>query len=208
MKERRWRAWAGAIALCGWSGLILQVVLAAERAHGLTPALWRLSIFFTILSNLVTAIVFTGIALGSLRLRHPLLLAGLAMAMGLTGAVFELMLRRIVHPTGWRLVTNALLHDAMPLLTVGAWLFLAEKGRLRARDPWLIAIFPILYLGYALMRGATGGFYPYPFIDPGKIGWAGVAGYVLAISAAFLLFGHLMVVLDRRLARKSPPLPR
>lgn len=203
MTERHWRGWAAAIALCGWSGLVLQVVLAALRDHSVSAAIWRLSIFFTILANLTTAIVFTGIAFGSLKLRHPRLLAGLAMAMALTGAVFELMLRRVVHPTGWRLVTNALLHDAMPLLTVGAWLVLAEKGQLRARDPWLIAIFPVAYLGYALIRGATGDFYPYPFIDPGKIGWAGVSAYVLGISIAFLLFGHLMVLLDRRLARRS-----
>jgi hypothetical protein len=203
MSERRWRLWAAAIAACGWSGLILQVVLAALRVHGLAPALWRLSIFFTILSNLTTAIVFTGIALGSVKLRHPLLLAGLAMTMALVGAVFELMLRRIVHPTGWRLVTNALLHDAVPLLTVAAWLFLAEKGRLRSRDPWLIAIFPIVYLGYALLRGATGGFYPYPFIDPGKIGWGGVTAYVITISAVFLLFGQLMVLLDRKLGARG-----
>jgi hypothetical protein len=203
MTERHWRSWAAAIALCGWSGLVLQVVLAALRDHSVSAAIWRLSIFFTILANLTTAIVFTGIAFGSLKLRHPRLLAGLAMAMALTGAVFELMLRRVVHPTGWRLVTNALLHDAMPLLTVGAWLVLAEKGQLRARDPWLIAIFPVAYLGYALIRGATGNFYPYPFIDPGKIGWAGVSAYVLGISVAFLLFGHLMVLLDRRLARRG-----
>ncbi|PZU09222.1 Pr6Pr family membrane protein [Sphingomonas sp.] len=208
MSERRWRLWAAVIALCGWSGLILEIILVTLRLHGLTPALWRLSIYFTILSNLTTAIVFTGIARGSVKLRHPLLLAGLALTMALVGAVFELMLRRVVHPTGWRLVTNALLHDAVPLLTVAAWLFLAEKGRLRARDPWLIAIFPVVYLGYALLRGATGGFYPYPFIDPGRIGWAGVSAYVVTISALFLLFGHLMVLLDRRLGRRaSPPGP-
>lgn len=204
MQERRWRMWAAAIALCGWSGLILQVVLMVLSLHSVPLALWRLSIFFTILSNLTTALVFTGIALGSIRLRHPLLIAGLAMTMALVGAVFELLLRRTLHPTGWKLVTNALLHDAVPLLTVGAWLFLAEKGKLRARDPFLIALFPIVYLGYALVRGAMGGFYPYPFIDPRKIGWLGVTGYVIAISAAFLLFGHLMVRLDARLARRVP----
>ncbi|NIJ08854.1 hypothetical protein FHS31_002478 [Sphingomonas vulcanisoli] len=203
MTERKWRAWAAAIATAGWSGLILQVTLSSLRLHSFEQALWWLSIFFTILSNLTVAIVFTLIALGSTRLRHPLVMAGLAMTMALVGAVFELMLRRIIHPTGWRLVTNALLHDAVPLLTIGAWLMLAEKGRLRRRDPWLIAIFPIVYLGYALIRGATGGFYPYPFIDPGRIGWAGVTAYVLAISAAFLIFGHLLVLLDGYLARRS-----
>ncbi|MDO6415151.1 Pr6Pr family membrane protein [Sphingomonas sp. BIUV-7] len=202
MMERRWRLWAGAIALCGWSGLIMEVFLVFARYHALAPTLWRLALFFTMLSNLTVAIVFTGIAFGAPRLRHPLLIGGLAMTMALVGSVFELMLRRILHPTGWRLVSSALLHDAVPLLTVGAWFFLAEKGRLRARDPWLIAIFPIVYLGYALVRGATGGDYPYPFIDPRKIGWAGVSAYVIGISAAFLVCGHLMVLLDRRLGRR------
>ena len=203
MTDRRWRGWAAAIAAAGWSGLILQVILSTFYWGSWEAAVWRLSIFFTILSNLTTAIVFTLIAFGSTKLRHPRLMAGLALTMALVGAVFELMLRRIVHPTGWRLVTNALLHDAVPLLTMAAWFLLAEKGQLRARDPWLIAIFPIVYLGYALLRGATGGFYPYPFIDPGRVGWLGVTGYVLAISAAFLTFAYLMVLLDGYLSRRS-----
>ena len=203
MTEKKWRGWAAVIAAAGWSGLILQFALSTMRWGSVAGAVWRLSIFFTILSNLTTAVIFTLIALGSTRLRHPLVLAGLALTMALVGAVFELMLRRVVHPTGWRLVTNALLHDAVPLLTMAAWIMLAEKGRLRRRDPWLIAIFPIIYLGYALIRGATGGFYPYPFIDPGRIGWGGVLAYVLAISVAFLLFAHGMVWLDGWLARRG-----
>jgi hypothetical protein len=200
--QPRWRLWAAAIATCGWAGLILQTWLIVERLHSLAAALWRLSIFFTILSNLAVAIVYTAIALGSRRLRHPLLIAALALIMALVGAVFELMLRKTLHLSGWRLVCNGLLHDAVPLLAVGAWLVLAEKGHLRARDPWLIALAPILYLGYALLRGATDGFYPYPFIDPGKIGWLGVTFYVIAISAIFLMVGHLMVKLDQRLASR------
>jgi hypothetical protein len=205
VSSAHWRSWAAAVAICGWAGLILQVALVIERDHGLLPALWRLSLFFTILSNLVVAVIYSAIALGSRRLRHPRLIAGLALTMTLVGAVFELMLRRALHLSGWRTVTNGLLHDAVPLLAAGAWLFLAEKGRLRPRDPWLIAIFPIVYLGYALLRGSTGGFYPYPFIDPGKKGWLGVGLYVLGISATFLIVGHLMVLLDRRLGRSVTP---
>ncbi len=198
----RWRLWAGAIAIAGWSGLILQTLLIFLRVHDWEATLWRLSGFFTILSNLLVAVLFTGIALGRTRWRHPQLVAAAALTMALVGAVFELMLRRQLHLSGWRLVTNALLHDAVPLLTAGAWLFLAEKGRLRKRDPWLIAAFPIAYLGYALIRGAIGGWYPYPFIDPTRIGWGGVTLYVIWISAVFLGVGHLMVLLDGRLARR------
>ena len=201
--ERRWRLLAGLIALCAWAGLGAELILSFAHVHSLTLALWRLALFFTILSNLLVAIVFTGIALGSMRLRHPLLLGGLAMTMALVGSVFELMLRRLLDPHGWRAFSTGLLHDAVPLLTAAAWFFLAEKGRLRARDPWLIALFPIAYLGYALIRGALGGTYPYPFINPDKIGWTGVAAYVVGLSAAFLIFAHLLVKLDGWLARRN-----
>jgi hypothetical protein len=199
---RRWRLWAASIAAAGWTGLILQTALIFLRVHSWETTLWRLSAFFTILSNMVVVVLFTGIALGRERWRHPQLIAAAALTMALVGAVFELMLRRQLHLSGWRLVTNALLHDAVPLLTAGAWLFLAEKGRLRKRDPWLIALFPIGYLGYALVRGSIDGWYPYPFIDPTKIGWGGVTLYVIGISAVFLGVGHLMVMLDGRLSRR------
>jgi len=201
--QYRWRIWSASVAVCAWAGLALQTFLVIERVGSVALAIWRLSIFFTILSNFTVAVIYTGIALGSQRLRHPLIIAGLALTMALVGAVFELMLRRILHLSGWRYVTNALLHDAVPILSVWAWLVLAEKGRLRYRDPWLIAIFPIVYLFYALIRGATGGFYPYPFIDPGKIGWLGVTAYVIGISTVFLLVGHGMVLLDGWLARRT-----
>lgn len=202
-RDRQWRLLATLIALCAWTGLLTELTLSVAHVHSLRLALWRQALFFTILSNLTVAIVFTGIALGSVRLRHPLLIGGLAMTMALVGTVFELMLRRLLDPHGWRMIATGLLHDAVPLLTAAAWFFLAEKGRLRARDPWLIALFPIVYLGYALLRGALGGTYPYPFINPDKLGWMGVAAYVAAISAVFLIFAHLMVTLDGWLARRA-----
>ncbi|UAK23471.1 Pr6Pr family membrane protein [Sphingomonas nostoxanthinifaciens] len=201
MNDLRWRVWAAVIAACAWTGMTIQFFSVWGRVGSATLALWRMSIFFTIISNLTVGIVFGLIALGMVRLRHPLLIGGLALTMALVGAVFELMLRGVLHLTGWRIVSNSLLHDAVPLLTCAVWVMLAEKGRLRARDPWIIAIFPILYLVYALVRGAIGGIYPYPFLDGPKIGWEKVSLTVLAISVAFLVCGHLMVMLDRRLAR-------
>lgn len=198
----RWRVWATSIAACAWTGLALQFWLLLARMGNVAEVVWRLLLFFTILSNLTVAVAFTLIALGSLRLRHPLLIAGLALTMALVGIVFELLLRKTLHLAGWGLVANALLHDAVPLLTLGAWLVLAEKGRLRARDPWIIALFPVTYLFYALIRGATEGLYPYPFLDLHKLGWQGVLPTVLGITVAFLIFGHLMVVLDRYLGRR------
>lgn len=200
LTDRRWRLWAAAIALAAWSGLAIQFVRVTLRTGSPLAALWRMSLFFTDIANATTAIVFTLIALGAVRLRHPLLTAGLALAMLLVGLVFELFLRRLVDLSGWRLVNNVLLHDVVPLLTAGAWLALAEKGRLRSRDPWIIALFPILYLGWALLRGRLGGTYPYPFLDGPSIGWGHVALWVAGIAAAFLVTAYALVALDRWLA--------
>jgi len=197
MTDRRWRLWAVLIALSAWSGLILQLVLVTARVGSVTMAMWRMAIFFTIISNLTVAIVYSCIAFGFVRFRHPLLIAGLALTMLLVGSVFELMLRPVLHLSGWRLVSNALEHDVVPILAVINWLILAEKGTLRARDPWIIAIFPVAYLIYALIRAHIEGFYPYPFIDIPKIGWPAAIGYILAISGAFLVCGYLMVAVDR-----------
>ena len=49
----------------------------------------------------------------------------------------------------------------------------------------------------------TGGKFPYPFMNPVKIGWAGVAAYAVALAAGFLITGHAILWLDRRLGRNS-----
>jgi hypothetical protein len=202
MDDRRWRLWGAAIALCAWSGVILQLVRVTIRLGSVIGAVERLSLFFTTISNLAVAIVYSLIALGLVRFRHPLLVAGLALTMLMVGAVFELMLRAHVPMDGLKWLNNLILHDIVPALCVAAYLVRARKGQLRARDPWIMALFPLFYLLYALVRGAIGGVYPYPFLDPVRIGWHGVALYVLGISVIFLAMGHLMVALDRRLARR------
>lgn len=202
MHDRRWRAWSAIIALVAWSGVILQFIRVSIRLGSMAGALGWLSLFFTTISNLTVAIVYSLIALGLVRFRHPLLIAGLALTMLLVGAVFEILLRPHMDLHGLKLLNNAILHDIVPILCVAAWLMLADKGLLRWRDPWIIALFPIAYLLYALVRGAIGGLYPYPFLDPVRIGWAGVLGAVAGISVAFLAIGHLMILLDRTLARR------
>jgi hypothetical protein len=57
---------------------------------------------------------------------------------------------------------------------------------------------PLLYLLYALLRGALSGIYPYPFLDATRIGWTRVTLNAGAIAAAFILVSFLLVAFDRR----------
>jgi membrane protease YdiL (CAAX protease family) len=75
---------------------------------------------------------------------------------------------------------------------------------------WLA--WPLVYLAYSLVRGAVVDWYPYPFLDPDESGgYAGVAGYALAILAAFTAVGlalHWWATHERRAGARTPALAR
>ena len=58
------------------------------------------------------------------------------------------------------------------------------------------AILAQLWLGVILVRGATDGWVPYPFLDPAT-GYGKVAVYCLVIAAVTILFGYGVYALSR-----------
>lgn len=55
------------------------------------------------------------------------------------------------------------------------------------RDVGVEFVFPLAYVVYSLARGASIGWYPYPFLNPAIVGgYGGVALYVVGIIATFL----------------------
>jgi hypothetical protein len=89
----------------------------------------------------------------------------------------------------------------MPLLFVLDWLLFVPKGTLRFRDipTWLV--FPAIYVAWTFLHGAVSGFYPYPFVDVGALGYARVGLNVIGLFALFLLLGIAMTTLDHLLSR-------
>jgi hypothetical protein len=190
------------IALIAWAGLIIQFTATFAGAGSLGETLWILTRFFTVLTNLVVAVTFTAIALG--RRVSNFLMGGVTLAIVLVGLVYALLLRGLVHLSGGAVLADLLLHKIVPLLVPLYWLFLAPKGDLRWRDPWLWTLYPLLYFAYALARGLAGDKYPYPFMDVTMIGWPHTAINAAAIAAAFVIAGHALVWLDRRRVVKAP----
>jgi hypothetical protein len=198
------RAFAGLIAFVAWGGLVIQAGASTSTYGSFAVAVWHLSLFFTILTNGALAVTFTGIALGKPAFGRPSLLGGVTLSILLVGLAYSLLLAGTQTLTGGDKYANVVMHYAVPLLGPLFWLICAPKGALRARDPLVWAIYPLAYLAYALIRGGYGGFYPYYFLNPGKIGWTAVVGYVAVIAAGFLIAGYLIVWLDRRLAKAGP----
>ncbi len=125
--------------------------------------------FFTILTNLLVAVALTASLWPRSRMgsffSRPSLTAALAAYIATVGIIYSLLLREMWNPEGLQKSADILLHDVVPLLFVAGWLFAFSKARLPWKIvlPWLV--YPLAYLGFALIRGALTGRYPYPFID-------------------------------------------
>ncbi len=161
---------------------------------------WVLVRYFTVLTNLLVAVVMSGIALGSPRFNSPFVIGGTTLAIVLVGAVYMVLLRGKVELSSGALLADVILHQVIPALTVSFWLLLAPKAGLRWRDPLLWSVYPLIYLTYALLRGGIERKYPYPFIDVARIGWPQAFANSAAIAVLFLIAGLILVFLGRRLA--------
>ena len=67
------------------------------------------------------------------------------------------------------------------------------------RARWLA--FPFLWLSYTLVRGEAEDWYPYPFVDVSKLGYDGVLGRSVGLTAGFALAGAVVLWLGNRRAR-------
>lgn len=195
---------AGVVAATGLLGLALQfgLIIATTTASGGAPAraVFNFFCFFTILSNAIVAAVLTRAALG--RAPSAAILGAATLYIAVVGITYSLALRHIWNPQGWQLIADRVLHDVVPVLAALFWLVFVPKGRLSVRiiPAWLI--FPIGYLVWSLARGAVDGWYPYYFIDAGKLGYAVMARNALAITALFALVALVVVGLDRLLRQR------
>ncbi|MFN6955334.1 MAG: Pr6Pr family membrane protein [Acetobacteraceae bacterium] len=199
------RALAAVTAAVALASLVLQAWLLAgdtvARGGTIGGALFVLSGYFTILTNLVVAGVSAALARGA---RLPeWLTAGTALWIGFVGAVYHLMLAHLYDLRGWWAVADAGLHTAVPLLYLALWAWLLPKRGLRWRHvlPW--AAFPLAYAAQALLRGELTGWYPYPFLDVSRLGLAQVLWNAAELTALFLAGGALLVAAVKALGRRA-----
>jgi hypothetical protein len=145
--------------------------------------------YFTILSNILGAVVFLIGGIGLLRggAGAPDLLRGAAaLYLVITGVVYGVALAHYDTPQviPW---VNAVVHKVTPLVFLLDWLLDPPRRPLRmprAAVAWLA--FPVVFLGYSLARGPVAQWYPYPFLDPREHGYGRVAFSCVIVAAAFV----------------------
>jgi hypothetical protein len=162
--------------------------------------------YFTNLSNLFAALVMLVGAIYLIQHREPTptedLVRGASVAgMVVVGIVFSILLRDedLGSLLPW---VNTTLHYIMPVVVAIDWLYQPPKSNLALGQIQYWLIFPLIYLGYTLTRGAIISWYPYPFLNPANVGgYGGVLLYSLAILLLFLVASWILIMLGNRLRR-------
>ena len=158
--------------------------------------------FLTVQGNLIGAAVA---AIGAVRLllRAPATTAwtvvrwSAATYLVVVGLVYWLLLAPLGAAGGvavpW---ANLVLHGVTPAAALLDWLLLRDRVRPRPRLLPLVLLYPLVWTAVVLVRGATDGWVPYPFLSPAQC-YPVVAAWVAVVAGAFAGTAALL--------RLSPP---
>jgi hypothetical protein len=194
-----------AVVVVAGAGLLLQLLLvifhpdpAPDNPDAFTRVV-RFFSYFTIQSNL--AVLFAALAVlrgrdvttGRQRILRLAALTGITV----TGVVYATVLAGAFSHTGAAWYANALLHYVCPPVAVLVWLVAGPFAALRPTDLPRMLLWPLLWVAFTLVRGATTDWYPYPFIDVFLQGYDGVAVNLAAVIAFAVGLGVAFIALDR-----------
>ncbi|MCA1325529.1 Pr6Pr family membrane protein [Herbaspirillum sp. alder98] len=209
------RLLAAIIALISWCAFIAQTDITINRllarGGGVLEGLDRLSMYLTNLTILMSALVFTSLALSlktplSRFCRQPSVVSAVVAYLAFVGIAYNLLLRHLWTPTGYRALVNESLHTVVPLLAMVYWIFFVPVFHSSVKKSLLWLIYPLGYLAITLWRGAASGFYPYPFINVSTLGYPRVMLNASLLLAGFIGLMTLFIVVNHSgkpaLARK------
>lgn len=91
---------------------------------------------------------------------------------------------------------NDILHIWIPIYLAADWILFGDRSPLSWRYFPAVLAYPVVWLTVVLIRGATDGWVPYPFLNPAN-GYGSVATYAVVIAVAFALVGALVWALSR-----------
>jgi len=194
------------------AGLVLTLVLLVTNGADVNSAdagtappvgvrLVRFFSYFTVQSNilvLIASIVLIrrpardGIIWRVVRLDSLL-------AIMITGIVYATILAPLVEDQGSFAATlaNALLHYICPWLTLLVWLLVGPRPRVSWATVAAAFIWPAAWIAYTLIHGAISGWYPYPFLDVGQIGYLTAVRNIIAILVGAGVIAVIFRFLDR-----------
>ncbi|WP_432542593.1 Pr6Pr family membrane protein [Kineococcus sp. SYSU DK002] len=209
------RAWHAVLAVVVAASLVAQTVLlldgGADANSGEAGAVplgarfVRFLSFFTVQSNLLVLLTALTLAVDPARdgrLWRVLRLDAL-LGITVTGLVFGAVLAPHLNPTGVAWWINAGFHYVSPVMAVVGWLLFGPRPRGGGRVVAWALVWPLAWIAYTFVRGAVTGWYPYPFLDAGELGfWPALGG-----TGVVVLLSVLLLVLFHQLDGRMRPVP-
>ena len=217
------RVWHAVLLAAVVAAVVLELVVlfggGADPNSGRTSAglsvmgkLVRLISFFTIDSNILVGATSVLLIMNPVRdgrlwriLRMDALLS-----IAITGLVFAVILAPKVHLHGVALAATILLHYIVPPAAVVGWVLFGPWGQMDRRTVLWAFVWPALWIGYTLAHGAVTDWYPYPFLEVFRLGYAVVARntvlvLVVAVAVALLLMWVDGLLVSRQARSSARP---
>lgn len=189
---------AALIALIAWLAFAAQTDVTIgrmlSRGLGVLDAVERMSSYLTNLTVLATALCFSCVATRASSppgrfFRKPPVVTAIVVYMVFVGLAYNVLLRHLWTPSGYRALLTECLHTVVPLLAALYWVLFVPRFHLTLRKCLLWLVYPLCYLFVTLWRGSTTDFYPYPFINVSELGYPQVL-----FNSALLILGFLTLM--------------
>jgi len=172
-------------ALLGFSALVTEVATLVER--GTFNSINFFS-FFTVQVNTLVVIVFLisaiFLALNKSKKLDNLRSATTVLIL-MVGIGFALLLAGLegvaLTAVPW---DNTVLHYIIPVAVLVDFIIDRPQTKQRFKKLLIWLVYPAAYVTYTLIRGATVGWYPYPFLNPANSSYAQV---LVAVAGLFAL---------------------
>lgn len=186
-----------------WPGLY------GHSAHGMAGA-WQRFIegmsYFTMVSNIVVAVVFGLLAAGVRKTAWRVALVNTALLMiTITSLVFLVAILPFLHLRGLALLTSPWQHVVVPAAVWIVWALWGPRdffgGFSRGHILLRTYMIPWLWAAWMLGYGAVTHYYPYGFVNVNQLGYGSVMVSLCVVMILALLFELLFNWIDRRLSK-------
>ncbi|MEO6349474.1 MAG: Pr6Pr family membrane protein [Candidatus Limnocylindrales bacterium] len=188
-----------AFALLALAAIVVQLVDLAGKG---TLDVVNYFSYFTIETNLIGVAAF--FLARDFRERRPhwvdLVRGASTVYLLITFLVFAVLLSGTDVDTAIPWV-DFVLHKIFPIAVLVDWLIDPPARLITPRQAATWLLYPVIWVAYALIRGALTGRYPYPFLDPANGGYGTVALYIVGVLVLAILLIVGVIAVGRWLGR-------
>lgn len=203
------KKYAAIAAVTGWTILLLQLYLIIlNRKTGIPETVLRYFSYFTILTNILTALSYTAIWLspanGKLQpLTRTSSLTAVTVYIVMVGIIANTLLLGLLNLSGLTLLVDNFLHIFLPASMLLFWILFVTKTGLKWSNVLGWLWYPAAYVIYLILLGVLTGFYPYPFANVTKLGYSQALLNGVYITSAFAILSLLFVAISKAVEKKS-----